>query len=78
MLKLILNSGEVILGKDKAELEINMKNDSVFTKDENLAEYKKGVANRVLQMYGYLLDVDNFIDSMVKHNLARIEEFPEG
>jgi len=77
MLRLILPDGDVIIGKTKEELEVNMKNDSVFTKDNTLEEYKKGVAERVLQMYGYVIDINNFIDSLVKYNLARLEEVAE-
>lgn len=77
MLKLILKDGKVITDKDKKELEINMKNDSVFTENDTLGEYKKGVAERVFQMYGFMIDTDNFIDSLVKYNLARLEEVPE-
>jgi len=77
MLKLILKDGKVITGKDKKELEINMKKDSVFTVNDTLEEYKKGVAERVFQMYGFMIDTDNFIDSLVKYNLARLEEVPE-
>jgi len=77
MLKLILKDGKVITGKDKKELEINMKNDSVFTVNDTLGKYKKGVAERVFQMYGFMIDTDNLIDSLVKYNLARLEEVPE-
>ena len=77
MIKLILKDGKVIIGKDKKELEINMKNDSVFTENDTLGEYKKSVAERVFQMYGFMIDTDNFIDSLVKYNLARLEEVPD-
>ena len=77
MLKLILKDGKTILGNTKEELVNNMKNDSVFTKDDSLEEYKKEVAERVFQMYGFIIDKNNFIDSLVKHKLARVEKVPK-
>lgn len=77
MLKLILKDGKTILGNTKEELVNNMKNDSVFTKDDSLEEYKKGVVERVFQMYGFIIDKNNFIDNLVKHKLARVEKVPK-
>ena len=77
MLRLILKDGDVIIGRTKEELEINMKNDSTFTSGETIKEYKNGVAERLFNLYGYVIDVNNFIDSLIKYNLARIEEIPE-
>lgn len=76
MLKLIIRGGDVIAGETKEELEINMKNDNVFTQEETIEEYKKGVCDRVFQMYGYIIDQNNFIDSLIEHGLARLEETP--
>lgn len=78
MLKLIIRGGDVITGETKEELEINMKDDNVFTREETMEEYKKGVAERVLNLYGFIIDKDNFIDSLIENGLAKLEEMPKG